>query len=86
MNPAPVAPSTGRRNHPLGGEAMTPGELPRVNRLKRLGPASRSAMTEAISDDVGQAVMNEVEDEVVDEYEEQPAPMKRNVRKHPLDD
>jgi hypothetical protein len=43
-------------------------------------------MTEAISDDVGQAVMNEVEDEVVDEYEEQPAPMTRNVRKHPLDD
>ena len=86
VNPVPVAPSTGRRNHPLGGEAMTPVELPRANRLKPLRPASSSAVTAAISDDAGQAVMNEVEDEVVDEYEEQPAPMKRNVRRHPLDD
>jgi len=86
VNPAPVAPSTGRRNHLLGGEAMTPVELPRANRLKPLRPASSSSLTAAISDETGQADMNEVEDEVMDEYEEQPAPMKRNVRRHPLDD
>ena len=86
VNPAPVAPSIGRRNHPLGGEAMTPSELPRANRLKPLRPASSSAVKAAISDEAGEAVVNEVEDEVVDEYEEQPAPVQRNVRRHPLDE